>query len=212
MVLNDVAGCFLFLPQIGQHRGAGGTLLFELRHPFRIGADSLLVANLAAGSGHLVDLCVDPRDIALQVLWRLQMLLLHQRHFSRVPVQSLAGLPALRRQRLLVLLFVHGRNAQHDSDGAEKADVSGDARRLAVEIPLAVVRLRGRVFSCVALGVGLQKGVIALRDPVVPLVFQQPFPHGLLFVGGAQTEGADAFFERKGRIVAYLWVGPHSNS
>lgn len=198
MVLNDVAGCFLFPSQIGQHRGAGGALLFELHHPLRVGAVSLLVADLAAGSGCLVDLRVDPRDIDLQILRRLQVLLLHQRHFSRVPIQPAAGLPALRRQRLLIFLFVQRRDAQHDSDGAKKADVAGDARRLEVEIPLAVVGLRGRVFSCVAPGIGLQKGVLALRHPVVPLVFQQPFPHGLLFVGGAQTEGARTLLGAKG--------------
>ena len=84
MILDDVAGCFLFLPQIGQHRSAGGALLFELRHPLRVGAVSLLVADLAADVGHLVDLRVDPRNIALQILRRLQMLLFHQRHFRRV--------------------------------------------------------------------------------------------------------------------------------
>ena len=208
MVLNDGAGCFLFLSQIGQHRGAGGALPFELRQPLRIATVSLLVADLAAGSGHLVNLCVDPRDIALQVLRRLQMLPLHQRHFSRVPVQSAAGLPALRRQRLLIFLFVQRRDAQHDSDGPEEADVSGNMRRLAVEIPLAVVRFRGWVFSCVALGVGPQKGVVALRDLVVPLVFQQSLPHGFFFIGGAKPECAGTLLGAEGpdRGVLVVWA------
>lgn len=208
MVLDDGAGCFLFPSQIGQHRGAGGALLFELRHTLRVGAVSLLVADLAAGVGHPVDLRVDPRDIALQILRRLQMLPLHQRHLGSIAVQSAAGLPALHRQRLLVFLFVQGRDAQHDSHGAKEADVAGDARRLEIEIPLAVVRLRGWVFSCVAPGIGLQKGVIALRDPPVPLVFQQPLPHGLLFVGGAEPEGTGALLGAEGpdRGVLVAWA------
>ena len=134
--------------------------------------------------------------------------MLHQRHFKRVSIQTPAGLPALRRQRLLVLLFVHGRDAQHNGDGPEEADVSGDARRLEVEVPLAVVRLRGRVFSCVVPGVGPQKGVIALCDPVVPLVFQQPLPHGLLLIGGAQAEGTGALPGAEGpdRSVLVGWA------
>ena len=71
MVLNDVAGCFLFPSQIGQHRGAGGAGFFQFDPLRRIGAASLLIADFAACSGYCILSATLRIQRSISVLMRL---------------------------------------------------------------------------------------------------------------------------------------------
>lgn len=149
--------------------------------------------NLAAHGSHLVDLRVHPDDIVLNILRGLQMLLTDQRHLIGVPIQFAAGLTAFCRERLLILLFVHRSDTEHDGNTPEEADITGHAGSFEIKIPLAVIHFRRRVCSCVFLCVGLHKLEIFPCYPVVPLVIYQPVLNAFLAVLIAKPEGTDAF-------------------
>ena len=189
IVLDDVVGCLLLFAQVRKHRRAGRAFLFEFLYLYGIGSVPLLVTDLAADGSHLIDLRIHPDDIVLNILRRLQMLLTDQRHLIGVPVQ----LPAFRRQRLLILLFVHRSDTEHDGNTPEETDITGHAGCAEIKIPLAVIHFRWRMSSCVFLCLGLQKLKISLCYPVVLLVLKQSVLHAFLVVLVSEPKGADAF-------------------
>ena len=121
------------------------------------------------------------------------MLLTDQRYLIGVSVKFPASLAAFRRQRLLILLFVHRSDTKHDSDTPEEADITGHAGSFEIKIPLAVIHFRRRVCSCVFLCIGLHKLKIFPCYPVVPLVIYQPVLDTFLTVLITKPEGAYTF-------------------
>ena len=139
IIFNHVAGCFLLFAQVCKHCRAGRAFLFEFFHLYGIGAVALLIAYLAADGSHLVDLRIHSDDIVLNILRRFQMLLTDKRYLIGVTIQSAASLAAFRRQRLLILGFVHRSDTQHDGNTPEEADITGHAGSFEIKIPLAVI-------------------------------------------------------------------------